>query len=377
MRGPTTILQAAAAVCAGGALAVALALPATAARPPEKLRSLRTRDSALAAQSAAATLELYALQTRLDGARAGLAEMQQQLASLRRDQAVTSQELAAARHVLQISQHQLAAQLRALYEKGEPDPVAVLLGAQSLDEALASIDDLSRSATLNRDVIAQMQTARERLRREVAVQADRARRLRTLQARAVAAAASLTQAEADRRSFLNDLAVQRRMNSQAISALEAQVRAAQLKAEQLTIENRLSAGAQSFSASAVAQAAVPAPHPDAAPPEAVAAASPATDRPGGAAPNVSATGDTTMVVSAVAYHLPGHTASGLPVGWGVIAVDPSVIPLGTRAYVPGYGEAVAADVGSAVRGAMIDLWFPTTEQALAWGRQTLTITIHH
>ena len=53
-------------------------------------------------------------------------------------------------------------------------------------------------------------------------------------------------------------------------------------------------------------------------------------------------------VDAVAYHMPGHTASGLPVGVGVVAVDPSVIPLGTRLFVPGYGPAVAADVGSAI-----------------------------
>jgi len=63
-------------------------------------------------------------------------------------------------------------------------------------------------------------------------------------------------------------------------------------------------------------------------------------------------------------------------GWGVVAVDPSVIPLGTRMTIPGYGEGVAADTGSAVRGRMIDLWFPTTAQALAWGRRTVTITLH-
>jgi len=44
-------------------------------------------------------------------------------------------------------------------------------------------------------------------------------------------------------------------------------------------------------------------------------------------------------------------------------------------YVPGYGEAVAADTGSGVRGAMIDLWFPTTADALAWGRRTVVITL--
>ena len=88
------------------------------------------------------------------------------------------------------------------------------------------------------------------------------------------------------------------------------------------------------------------------------------------------TGTHTLVVDAVAYHLPGHTASGLPVGVGVIAVDPTVIPLGTRVFVPGYGPAVAADVGTAIKGNIIDLWMPTTAQALAWGRRTVTITVY-
>jgi 3D (Asp-Asp-Asp) domain-containing protein len=53
-----------------------------------------------------------------------------------------------------------------------------------------------------------------------------------------------------------------------------------------------------------------------------------------------------------------------------------VIPLGTRMTIPGYGEGVAADTGRAVQGATIDLWFPTTGQALAWGRRVVTITLH-
>ena len=86
--------------------------------------------------------------------------------------------------------------------------------------------------------------------------------------------------------------------------------------------------------------------------------------------------DGTLTVSATGYSLPGHTATGMPVGWGVVAVDPAVIPLGTRLSIPGYGEGIAADVGSAVRGAAIDLWFPTLAQARAWGRRTVTVTVH-
>ena len=83
----------------------------------------------------------------------------------------------------------------------------------------------------------------------------------------------------------------------------------------------------------------------------------------------------TITVTATGYSLPGHTSTGLPVGYGVVAVDPAVIPLGTRMTVPGYGDGVAADTGTAVSGATIDLWFPTLADALAWGRRTVTISL--
>ncbi len=91
---------------------------------------------------------------------------------------------------------------------------------------------------------------------------------------------------------------------------------------------------------------------------------------------VPVAGGRAITVSATGYSLQGNTASGLPVGWGVVAVDPSVIPLGTHMTIPGYGEAVAADRGSSIVGATIDLWFPTVAQANAWGRRTVTIVLH-
>ncbi len=92
-------------------------------------------------------------------------------------------------------------------------------------------------------------------------------------------------------------------------------------------------------------------------------------------PVLATDGTMTLSVSAIGYSLRGTTATGLPVGHGIVAVDPSVIPLGTRLSVPGYGDAVAADTGSAIRGAVIDLWFPTVAEAHAWGRRTVTITV--
>ncbi len=80
-------------------------------------------------------------------------------------------------------------------------------------------------------------------------------------------------------------------------------------------------------------------------------------------------------VDAVAYHLPGRTALGIPVRVGVVAVDPKLIPLGTRLHVPGYGPSIAADVGTAIKGRIIDLWMPSHAAARKWGRRTVTITV--
>lgn len=81
-------------------------------------------------------------------------------------------------------------------------------------------------------------------------------------------------------------------------------------------------------------------------------------------------------VDAVAYHLPGRTALGIATRKGVVAVDPKLIPLGTKLHVPGYGHAIAADVGVAIKGRIIDLWMPSHAAARAWGRRTVTITVY-
>jgi uncharacterized protein YabE (DUF348 family) len=75
----------------------------------------------------------------------------------------------------------------------------------------------------------------------------------------------------------------------------------------------------------------------------------------------------------------GRTATGINLHQNpnikVIAVDPRVIPLGTKVYVEGYGYAVAADTGSAIKGNKIDVFFPTKSQAYRWGNRTVKIKI--
>lgn len=69
------------------------------------------------------------------------------------------------------------------------------------------------------------------------------------------------------------------------------------------------------------------------------------------------------------------TAIGIIARRGVVAVDPSVIKLGTRLYVEGYGDAVAGDTGGAIRGGRIDLCFATYDEAMEFGRRTVKVYI--
>jgi 3D (Asp-Asp-Asp) domain-containing protein len=81
---------------------------------------------------------------------------------------------------------------------------------------------------------------------------------------------------------------------------------------------------------------------------------------------------------ATAYSLRGRTASGRMVSRGIIAADPSLLPLGSRVRLehPGYsGEYLVADTGGAIRGRRIDIWTPSTSEAMRFGRRTVKLTV--
>jgi 3D (Asp-Asp-Asp) domain-containing protein len=289
-----------------------------------------------------AALELYALESELAAARTSIGSLAAQRTAVSRERASARRRLDAAQAALHASQRQLAQVVRALYVIGETDPLAELLGASSLDGAMEGIDNLERTASQSRAVSLQARSARAEVQLVASRLAERERRLAALEAEARRRAATLESAVDRKRAFLAEL---RRRESAARAATTARrAEEAQRRSVELT---------------------------------AAAAAAPV------GTPTVRATeevpevirGPRTLTVDAVAYSLPGRTASGLPVGRGVVAVDPAVIPLGTRMLVPGYGAGVAADVGAAVKGLIIDLWFPTLAEAQAWGRRTVTITL--
>ncbi len=295
---------------------------------------LQRQNSGLASRSHGALLELYGLDSQLARARAHIVALRIEASQIRAEREATQQRLTVARRSLAAAQRALGLRVQQLYEQGDEDPLAVVLGAASVNQAFNRLDTLGRVSDMDRLVLRQTLQARRQYRRESRALAGRERSLAGLLADAARTESSLEQARAQRASYLAALAAKQRLNASSISSLESQAQAIEAQAKTIVPVVPPSGGG------------------------------------GGVTPG------STMTVSATGYSLRGRTATGIPVGWGVVAVDPSVIPLGTRMTIPGYGEGIAADTGSAVVGATIDLWFPTLAQARAWGRQTVTIALH-
>jgi cystine transport system substrate-binding protein len=254
---------------------------------------------------------------------------------------------------------QLADRLRFLYRSGDVDTVAVLLTATSLDDALGRLDALRRLTQEDTRLITDMQAAEAEVARTLG-------RLRTAEAtlateaeRARAERRRLSAAVGDRRSVVADLAARRRLTAARLVALQAAAREADRRAAEVARRREQARAA----APVAAEPDPPAEDPGAAAPS----PPPSTPEP--------AEAGGTFEVEATAYTLRGATATGVPTQRGVCAVDPAVIPLGTRFEVSGYGSCVAADTGGAIVGRRIDVWVATNAEASAWGRRVVTVTL--
>jgi 3D (Asp-Asp-Asp) domain-containing protein len=307
---------------------------------------LRETQAAPATRQTAAALELYALQTRLARADARLGALRAQREAVEEQLARLRIDLDVAWHSLYVAQERLGGRIRQLYEHGQLDPVAVLLGSESLDEAVSGLEGLRSLAAGDRELLRQVTRARDELQRAKARVTRRAAALRAAEADAAALSQRLRAAAAERLAYIGRLQMERGYTRRQIARLEAVVGAAQEKSSAVVAKPATAPDASAL----------------AAPPPEPAAVEPLGD-------------GSQLTVVATGYAIRGRTATGLTTSWGVVAVDPSVIPLGTKMTIPGYGVGVAADTGGAVQGNVIDLWFPTVAQALAWGRRTVTITL--
>jgi 3D (Asp-Asp-Asp) domain-containing protein len=305
------------------AASAALAAPGNSQGPNVSAQQLDTKTHQ-------ALLGLYALDSQVQAWHARVNSLGAAAAELRRRRAALRQQLGIARSSLVAAQRQLEANIRTIYEQGNVDPVAVMLGATSLSKGVRKLDDLRRVADESRKIVVATRAAGSRLARtRLQLAAEASRLARSLLA-AQQAERRVAGAAAVRAAYVSSLREKERLQASQVQSVVATAQAVQQKSQTLQ------------------------PPTTAAPPTG---------------------GGRQIVVSATCYDLQGKTATGMPVGPGVVAVDPSVIPLGSKMYVPGYGNGVAADTGSGIQGAVIDLWMRAS-QCAAWGRRTVTITVY-
>jgi len=275
-----------------------------------------------------ALLELYALDSRLEASRARVAYLASEAAKLRRERTTLKSELRSARTTLAAAQGQLALQLRTLYEQGQVDSLAVVLGAGSLGAGVQKLDDLKRVTNENTRIVSTTRAAAHRLLDAQRTLASDAKRLAHSLASARAAEEIVMSTAASKSSYVASL----RAGGTDTAGLLSSAQSATQTSQEIG-------------------------H-------------------GHTPPQPPPKGGRKLTVSATCYILKGTTASGLPVGPGIVAVDPTVIPLGTRLYIPGYGKGIAADIGGGIKGKIIDLWYSTYAECATWGRRTVTITVY-
>ena len=326
--------------------------------------SLRAQAAALAAKSRSATLGLYALDQQLANADARLQSLRAQTATLRGRRASLALRLAIARRGATIAQQRLGSHVRALYERGDVSTLEVVFGASSLDDALTSIDDLHRMARQDAEVLAAVKATRAQLTRAAANLAAQAAALRDGDPRS-----------SRNRRLAHPLAGRaERLHRVTVAAAEPDAGAD--RGRRRPREGRAGPNRRDHARTSKRGPQRPRPRrrrpwrstrprrrrtATVLPPTSPVAATPGERR-------ADRDGDR--------LRDPGQNRDGSGHRLGHRRGRPDGDPARNAHDRPGYGEAVAADIGSGVVGDSIDLWFPTVAQANAWGRRTVTIVLH-
>lgn len=269
--------------------------------------------------------DLVTIDCEIDRVTARLNELEARSAALRERMRKMDGEIAARRDKLAARRKALAARVRSMYVNGGHSSLVVLMSSSGLEEFFRRSEYLDKVSRRDAELVTAVKAEATELEASVSRLKD--------------SKAEVDRLASDLRSRGRRLA-KSRAEKQALIA-SAGERAAQLQEQSQKVEARM-------------EQLNPVP----------------TGRPTGRF----------LVMMATAYSpeepgLSHSTASGLRAQKGVVAVDPRVIPLGTRVHVEGYGNAIAGDTGSAIKGNRIDLCFDTLAECNAYGRRKVKVEI--
>lgn len=300
----------------------------------------------------------------------------------------------------------LGKRMRAMYKsKDSMSPVVFLLKSEDLSDLITRIDTLARVTALDKNLIQSLDEQKDSLNSDIKkLERDKAE-LKELKASTEESLKTLDSKKIEEQKKIDELNKQKEAvlevikenemslishsvsvinSSSSINELESAVSTLNQLIPQLNIDSVKDAANNSVQAaknkieSLKAEEAKKAE--EAAKNNAVNSSNTTSSNNSSSQPSSDGKYKKTLSMEATAYSGGTLTAMGLkpvrdPGGISTIAVDPSVIPLGSKVYIPGYGYAIASDTGGVIKGNIIDLYMNSHDECTSWGRRQVTLHI--
>ncbi|TBX17337.1 hypothetical protein BFS06_03800 [Clostridium perfringens] len=300
----------------------------------------------------------------------------------------------------------LGKRMRAMYKsKDSMNPVVFLLKSEDLSDLITRIDALARVTALDKNLIQSLDEQKDSLNSDIKkLERDKAE-LKELKASTEESLKTLDSKKIEEQKKIDELNKQKEAvlevikenemslishsvsvinSSSSINELESAVSTLNQLIPQLNIDSVKEAANNSVQAaknkieSLKAEEAKKAE--EAAKNNAANSSNTTSSNNSSSQPSSNGKYKKTLSMEATAYSGGTLTAMGLkpvrdPGGISTIAVDPSVIPLGSKVYIPGYGYAIASDTGGVIKGNIIDLYMNSHDECISWGRRQVTLHI--
>ncbi|NGT11740.1 hypothetical protein G6Y96_08245 [Clostridium perfringens] len=300
----------------------------------------------------------------------------------------------------------LGKRMRAMYKsKDSMNPVVFLLKSEDLSDLITRIDALARVTALDKNLIQSLDEQKDSLNSDIKKLEREKAELKELKASTEESLKTLDSKKIEEQKKIDELNKQKEAvlevikenemslishsvsvinSSSSINELESAVSTLNQLIPQLNIDSVKEAANNSVQAaknkieSLKAEEAKKAE--EAAKNNAANSSNTTSSNNSSSQPSSDGKYKKTLSMEATAYSGGTLTAMGLkpvrdPGGISTIAVDPSVIPLGSKVYIPGYGYAIASDTGGVIKGNIIDLYMNSHDECISWGRRQVTLHI--
>lgn len=353
----------------------------TIAESKKSFQQLDGKIQSLNSEMASMNVEIDKLTKKLDDNNKSILETEKQIEA-------TETKMEQYRKEIESNQSVLDSRLRGMYKSGlDKNYLSILLGSSGLTDFLNKLSAIEKVVSLDKQLIDELNSKKEALKKTATDLNNKNENLKTLKKETEASLKTLNDKKQEEQALAAQFEKEKESLAAVIEANETKLISHSVSTidsaspSEADIRNAISTltslSSQISTASVKAKAQK---YIGLGKDKLSAILASATISRGQTSTNTSVQYKTSYTMSATAYTGGVFTALGLKPthssdGLSTIAVDPSVIPLGSKVFIPGYGTAIAADTGGAIVGNIVDLYFNSLDECNSWGRRNITLYI--